>query len=638
MAGVLQKVFGTSTKVRRLGNRVLRRVRQAGSHPYGRGGQGGNMGGMASGAGSRVARHDRHTSLSNGAIRRIAEMSPILWAIRRTARQLVVQQPWEIVADTDSIKHELNRWREIETANLNPFGVKVRFESETLPAQYQAMGHEMLFGVWQPGLNRDQKVRRIGVIFDQVEARVQQDQLPAISKVRGLLEKPNDDSETSLLALLDRVIDDVLVFDASAIVKNPDKAKTSIAELYELPGDEIWRYINEDRSTPKPPNPAYQWRSRDNRLLADFRNNELIYIMDNPQADGYGRSGIDSAVHIILAALKADKSNIDLLDHSVIPPVIFDLGPELNDVQGKEWIDRFGARLFGANRFKYGAVWGLPDFKIEKFAEKSSGWDMGMQRWAQYCIGIMCMQYGFSPQDIGVVLDFHRTTAEVQHKLTQSRGVRSLFFLLESFLNGELVRPMTPNAHVRMQYKDLEEPDQASEDELWKTRVTGGAASINDWRASFDGAPIPGGDGYFRDSGMGMVPVLKMGDVIDEYGAVLDAAGQGGGGAEDGALPVSGLIPGLSQEQAEGVRAKIGNPFADMEAAQKNADVMGEVLQKQHSWINQADTAEGALRRLYKARRWIETDAPEWFPTPAVRDEAAAWLDDCRDALCGGTN
>jgi len=641
-----RKIFGIGGGGRptRLGSRTLRLVRSELSRTYGSGiQQPGGLGIVGTG-GARPLERSRPVVLGNRDLARIANTDPIVWSIRRTLRQLVVQQKWDVVPDIDVVREELQRWREIEQSNLNPFGVTLRFESRDLPPKYRAIGEELLRRRWTAGLSHAGKVRRIAEIFETLERIVVQDQLPFINQVRRLLERPNADAETSLRALLDRVVDDLCVFDAAAMVKNLSRSGESIAELYELPGNEIVRYRNDDRSTPRPPQPAYLWRV-DEAAVAQFTNDELIYLMMNPQQDGYGMSGIEAAIYIIIGSLTADKSNIDLASLAVMPPAIMDLGPNVGEAQRVQFHNRFLQEMLGPQKHRYGTIAGFEDFKLHLLRDRGSSFDMGLSRFLSYCIAVKCMCYGLSPQDVGVVLDFHRTTAEVQAELSKSRGVRAVFSLLESYVNGELVKPMVPGGRVKFGFNDLEEHDPVKQQQVDAGDLRAGIINRNERRDHLGMPPIPGGDVYTIESGMGLIPEEKLIDYVDQLRSQTYMQSQQDQGASgEGILPNSGLIPGVQGQEAGSMRSELGNAFADMasgggQGEQQVEKVFGGILDRQRGWIQKAlDAGDStqALARVQEARRWLDDDAASWGIGAELRDKGAAWLADVWDQIIGG--
>lgn len=125
--------------------------------------------------------------------------------------------------------------------------------------------------------------------------------------------------------LLDRVLEDLLVLDAGAIEKVHSLDGAKIMGLNSVDGATIRPVYNEYGELG---NVAYK-QFMNGKVVAEFSQEELVYIMSNPQNDvtmfGYGVSPIESVLMQVQASLEADMYNIKHFSKDNIPPGMLNL-------------------------------------------------------------------------------------------------------------------------------------------------------------------------------------------------------------------------------------------------------------------------------------------------------------------------
>lgn len=157
--------------------------------------------------------------------------------------------------------------------------------------------------------------------------------------------------------LLDRIMEDLLVLDAGVIEK-----------VYSLDGKQIVGLNSVDGSTIRPlynefgelGDPIAYYQFIDGKKVAEFRREDLVYIMANPQNDidlfGYGMSPIESILLEVQAGLEATMYNLKKFGQDNVPPGILDLG-EMTQDQAEEFIALWDATVVGnTNAMKF--IWG----------------------------------------------------------------------------------------------------------------------------------------------------------------------------------------------------------------------------------------------------------------------------------------
>jgi HK97 family phage portal protein len=517
-------------------------------------------------------KQQRQFVLNAATLGKLANTDPITWAIRRTIKGYISGIPWDIIPDTQQLETELDRWEDHILTYINPYEFDTTdFKSEILPKDLQEeITYKIETILDDTSIDDSQKRDRIRWLFKTTSKRLRHEAESHKHKVKGLFAHPNN-SETSFRVLLELLLDDILIYDAGALVKNYNYYG-NIAELYTLPGHEIKIYRNEDGTMPDPPEPAYAWEDK-GVLRAEFCNDELLYIMQNPQHNGYGSSPLEVASYIITASLYADEYNIDYFKHSNVPPGIVSLGENVTEDQRKLFQKMWEEEVQGRG--------GLHKLVFTSGSEKmqfipmrvQTNRDMQMMEYLKWTTAIKCACYGISPQDIGFVLDFHRTTAEVQEKLSRTRGVNNLLNLLESYFNEEIVKAEFPFKDVKFNWQLEDSKSDIQQVQIDRMDLDSGVISINERRKIRGMKPIEGGDEYYIKGASAMLPVSDLPkldeaklegqpmaqppmDVTSQLGS-LDAANQTAGIMPE--QPISGEPGRPTTSEAENAPAKIGN-------------------------------------------------------------------------------
>ncbi len=472
--------------------------------------------------------------------RMLAEADDIIVAIRRTLRFAIGELPYKIVPDIDAVKADLKAWQTIVELNLAMPGMDLHFEPQALSQEFftGAAGalRDVLRDEFEAAQDSDdddadalENNAHLRAFFENCVAvhNVKAEQHAA--RVRELFESPEPSNpNSSWRAFTDRIIDDLTLYDASAYVKNPQVSGRGIGEMYTLPGEEIRRYRMRDESTPIPPGIAYD-RHRNDQLLAIYNSLELGYLAANPQADGYGKSPIESLLNLMMASLYGDAFTLDFFANNNAPRGVFDLGPNVDqperDAVEERWnnLARAGLRriMFVSN------VEGVKGFiPMPQESNKDSEIKDLQLAWANRKAAV----FGLGLGDIGFNQDLHRTTAETSHDNAQSRGVNSLAKVIEQSMNLNVVRgmmwirdnpddpsdtrgtavPIFPFRDVKFAYS-YADPAGDDDDADPQVKLLGsGILSINEVRKERGQPPVPGGDVHTLTSGGSLIKVADL--------------------------------------------------------------------------------------------------------------------------------
>lgn len=506
-------------------------------------------------------KQQRQFVLNSATLGKLANTDPITWAIRRTIKGYISGIPWDIVPDTDKIESELDRWEDMIISYINPYGFdSPEFTSKILEKDlFDELSFKIDTILEDMAINDSDKRDRIRWLFKTTIKKVKDVAESHKHEVKCIFEHPNN-AETSFRVLLELLLDDVLIYDSAALVKNYNYYG-KLAELYTVPGQEIKIYRNEDGTMPNPPESAYAWEDK-GVLRAEFCNDEMLYIMQNPQHSGYGLSPLEVAAYIITASLYADEYNIDYFKHSNVPPGVLNLGEQVTEDQRVLFQKMWEQEVQGRGGLQK-IVFASGSDKMQFIPMRTqTNRDMQMMEYLKWTTAIKCACYGISPQDIGFVLDFHRTTAEVQEKLSRTRGVNNLLNLLQSYFNEEIVKAEFPFSDVKFAWELDESKDSIQQAQIDNIDLNSGVMSINERRKARGMKPIEGGDEYIiKAPGTNMTPVSDLAKLND---ARLDAEAQPGIGAPAQPTDPMGMGSGTPGPEAQlSVDGDPGRPTTD---------------------------------------------------------------------------
>jgi hypothetical protein len=175
----------------------------------------------------------------------------------------------------------------------------------------------------------------------------------------------------------------------------------------------------------------------DEKVVASFSKDEIIYMMANPQNDvnkfGFGLSNIESILLTVQSSLNADVYNAMMFNEDNVPPGILHLGNVMED-EAESIKELWNAETIGKTqqmRFTFG-----PE-KIQYFPFKNSNKEMQYIELVNWLTRLKLAVYGLSPMDANITQDVNKSTAQIQKSISNSRGVRNMKHLIEeSFLKG----------------------------------------------------------------------------------------------------------------------------------------------------------------------------------------------------------
>ena len=256
-----------------------------------------------------------------------------------------------------------------------------------------------------------------------------------ITRVNDLFDMVNTNGE-NLRTLFDMILEDLLVLDAGVL----EKVHNMNGELVEL--------NSVDAATIRPVVNKYgevggYVQVIDNKVVAKFEPNEIIYMMQNPQNDiklfGYGRSPIEEILLTVQASLNADVYNAKIFSNDNIPPGLLDLG-NMSTAEANNFIALWNATVV-SNTQKLKFVWGSDNSK-KYIPFQQANKDMQYMEYIDWLSRLKLATYGLTAIDANITQDVNKATAEVQESITSTRGVSNIFTLMEEYINREIIIPM----------------------------------------------------------------------------------------------------------------------------------------------------------------------------------------------------
>lgn len=484
-------------------------------------------------------------------LRNLSLSDPVVWSILKVRKDQVTQTEWDIVADLDEQFADIDRWEQITVKNLNDFGIKMEFKPVSLDKQtMDEIGVQLEKILTQEATDRKKKEEMVEYFFECVRDEMKQEAEIHCQVVRKAFERPNN-LQTSWTELMKVLVDDILCFDSGILIKNfwPDGR---LAELYTLPGFQIKPILNEDGSVPIPPDAAYAYFPQNSvNPAAEFTNDELVHFVDSPNHYGVGVSPLELAVFIITASIYSEKFNLDYLKHSNMPPAIINLGKQVTDDQRRAFRILWDQETRGEGGlhkilFSNGTEMGKDSVIPMRMFNNV---DLQFMEYLKWTVTIKCLCFQISPQDIGFVQDFHRSTAQVQKELSKTRGLKNLLALLEGKINSEIVKVAWNFKDVKFQWQAVDLEDEKDKAVVDNYDLRNGAISVNERRKEGGRKAIKGGDKHYVYMASGLVALEdmdKMAEEADQHPAGGDdkepqpPAGADGGqeqqpGSEDGA-------------------------------------------------------------------------------------------------------
>ena len=329
--------------------------------------------------------------------------------------------------------------------------------------------------------------------------------------ITRLLNKPNRNKE-NWRTLIDKVMEDVLVYDAGVIEKVRN-GRGMVAELWHVDGSTIKPVFDEHGVAGDPAYQQFLPNQKDNTPVAEFKNEDMIYMLWNPQGGinnfGYGLSPVEAGLIVGTAFLYAEAYNLQFFQANSIPPVLINMGEEVEPDEVQKFATFLAAEMTGNDGFHKPVVGSFGSgFDVKQLLKNPS--DMAWKDYVEWQMRWKVALYRMSPQDIGFSLDQYKTEGSIQQQLSKNKAVNSLKDIIKQYINAEIINDYGfegYNENITFQWVDSEQVDPLKQAQVDKIYLDAGKTSINELRARDGQDPIVGGQKPILIAGTNAIPL-----------------------------------------------------------------------------------------------------------------------------------
>lgn len=295
------------------------------------------------------------------------------------------------------------------------------------------------------------------------------DYVDEIAYLTRLLQRPNNQDDT-YRTIFNSIIDDVLVLN-NGVVEKVRNRLGEVIELFYVDGATIYEN-RDDKGYFK--NPAYkQYLSSydghsDTEPDAVFDMEDLLIFQDNASHgnDNLGKSTLDSIIQSVVSLLEATTYNTSYFGDTNLPPGLLNLrGPESED------LDAIKVNFDAQVRENIHRTLFTNAEDIKHIQLRPNNQDMQFAELYEKMIQIVVSGFGLSIQDVGLISDVNRATAEVQSNVSKNRGVASMMALIKEEIQYDLIDTDLAETVSRFGALQFEFSAQDKLDELTEAQV-----------------------------------------------------------------------------------------------------------------------------------------------------------------------
>lgn len=340
--------------------------------------------------------------------------------------------------------------------------------------------------------------------------------------VKELLMRPNRNNE-NWRTLIDKVVEDILVIDAGTIEKVRNKDGL-LVELWHLDGATIKPVFDEHGVIGDPAYEQYLPGQREPTPVANWTNDDVIYIMWNPQGAidsfGFGMSPVEAGLAVGTAFLYAEAYNLNFFKNNSIPAMIINMGKEVPPQEVDKFRAFLAAEIMGDQGFHQPVVASFGEgHSVEPLLSKPS--DMAWEKYVEWQMKWKVALYRMSPQDIGFNMDMYKAEGDTQMQLSQNKAINSLKGVLKHYIDTEIIGDPSfqkYNNNIQFQWIDTDVVDPKDQATVDKIYLDSGKVSINELRQRDGQDPIVGGYSPTMLVGSQLVRVDPTPMIEDEEG------------------------------------------------------------------------------------------------------------------------
>lgn len=303
-------------------------------------------------------------------------------------------------------------------------------------------------------------------------------------RIREVLEEPNP-GDASYGSFMSAVAEDLLTLDAGVIEKER-MVRGEIAYLWPVDGgvvavDRFW--------DGNPREPRYYWNPAPT-IDVPLLNSDLVYMMTHRRTDmPIGVSYLETLKGEVDAVLNGMLVNAHRVTTNA-PDGIMDMGENARQEQVDAFRSYFESELAGTQAVGF---WGgTKSAKFIDFGRKNV--EMQFVEWIQLNIRLIAIVFQLSPQDLGLLFDVNRASAQTQQENTEDRGQRTVLSTIQRAITAEVCwDPGWGGRRNNIAFRYRQATDRSSFQKAETKKITAGnmpLQSINMARADLGWEPI----------------------------------------------------------------------------------------------------------------------------------------------------
>ena len=262
----------------------------------------------------------------------------------------------------------------------------------------------------------------------------------------------------------------------------------------------------EKRTGRRDPNAAAFVQVIDQRPVATFEAHELAFGIRRSRTElraaGYGYPELEEAADTIIDMIRSKGYNSANFTSGLHLSGILAIKSKMSPQLFRAFRREFYSMLQGPNGSKKTPIIQLdPESKeeVSSVSLSNSNRDMEFSAWLNFLIKEVCALYQIDPAELGYMfgnegqsnsLSTNGPTERILH--SREKGLRPLLRSLEAWLNTHLLEPLTGGL-FELRFVGLTNDSEQRRIEA-TTKKVGSFLTINEARASFDLAPLEGGD------------------------------------------------------------------------------------------------------------------------------------------------
>ena len=354
---------------------------------------------------------------------------------------------------------------------------------------------------------------------------------------------PYYSEESNWQYLLTMILEDLLIIDRGVLVKTRDEEGRLIA-LTPVDGATIRPIVGPDGYITQ-----YAQVVDGREFVNIYDKKDLVLFRMNLTPDiyryGYGMPNMEVLSRTVMSDIFIDKGNLDYYRKGgSVPEGFLVVEPPGNTDEGyvqldKETLDGIQRQLQAIIMSDFTQVPLVSGGKFSWIALKGTRKDMQFKELAEYLTRKICAVFQVSPQDVGVIADVNRSTAEAQMSLTRAKGLETLAATISNYFTRGVIDELRPQRDIKLWW---DEDDAKIAQERWTVemqQLNTGVKTINEVRAERGEDPVPWGDTPFQGlkNWISEEEMMEMQQQGKMPGAPIPGGAPGAGGMP---LPLAG--------------------------------------------------------------------------------------------------